>query len=144
MTRSERIKAVYEYLRYKQAIRTQKEFAQMIDMNATNLSSAMNGKEDYLTDKLFQKVHAATDGIFRLEWLLSGEGEMLSTIDNSRTIVNNTGIANNGDNAIVNPPAPSKELDTMLEMLKMKDAQIGELISQNGKLMTIIETLTSK
>lgn len=102
------------------------------------------------------------------EWLLYGEGDMLLPAGNSqvignnsgtaingdgtvvhpagdvRTIVNNTGIANNGDNAIVNPPAPSRELDTMLEMLKMKDAQIGELIFQNGKLMNIIETLTQK
>lgn len=107
-----------------------------------NLSNAYirNFKGNMSADKLEGILKAFPE--LSKEWLLTGRGEMLAAPDNSRTIVNNTGIANNGDNAILNPPAPSKELDTMLEMLKMKDEQIGELISQNGKLMNIIDRLT--
>ena len=120
---------------------TQEVIASQLGVSQQYVSGLLSGKKPF--GKKQAQRFAELWGISP-SWLLTGEGEMLHCSDNSRTIVNNTGIANNGDNAIVNPPAPSKELDTMLEMLKMKDAQIGELISQNGKLMTIIQSLTSK
>jgi chromosome segregation ATPase len=46
-------------------------------MTQPALSAAMNGKEAYLTQNLFQKICAAFPGIFNLDYLLTGQGELL-------------------------------------------------------------------
>jgi hypothetical protein len=38
----------------------------------------MNGNERYLTDKLFTNICEAFPGVFNLDYLLTGEGELLS------------------------------------------------------------------
>ena len=40
-------------------------------------SSAMNGNEAYLTDSLFNKICAAFQGLFNLDYLLTGDGRLL-------------------------------------------------------------------
>lgn len=113
------------------------------DLSKGLIGQAKSGKSD-LGNKAVEKILKFYQDLSKV-WLLTGEGEMLITSQkNSQVIENNTGTAINGDNATVTPSTSSKEFHTMLEMLKIKDEQIGELISQNGKLMTIIETLTSK
>ena len=72
------------------------------------------------------------------EWLLYGEGEMLYQAGrNSQVIGNNSGTAINGDGTVVQPKEESESYQKMLNRL---DA----LIEQNGKLLDIIDRLTSK
>lgn len=73
----ERLKAVFDYLRYSGVVKTQKDFAALIGLGANNLSSALKGDERYLTDGLARKIVTATDNKISLGWLLTGEGEML-------------------------------------------------------------------
>lgn len=75
-TREERLRKVFDYLVFSGKIKTRQEFAEIVGTNKTNLSSAMNGNEKYLSDSLFMKVNSAYDDI-NLQWLLTGEGEML-------------------------------------------------------------------
>lgn len=75
-TRQGRLRKVFDYLVFKGLFKTQGEFADIIATNKTNLSSAMNGNEKYLSDSLFQKIHTSFPDLNR-EWLLYGEGEML-------------------------------------------------------------------
>jgi hypothetical protein len=42
------------------------------------MSAAMNGDEKYLTDKLFTNICEAYQGVFNLNYLLNGEGELLT------------------------------------------------------------------
>ena len=76
MCRQTRLKTVLYELMKARKVKNQSDFAMAIGMSATSMSSAINGKEDYLTDSLFLKIHKAYPQI-DLNWLLTGEGEML-------------------------------------------------------------------
>ncbi len=78
MGRKERLNEVYEYVRKHFPIHTQTDFADRLKYNRTYISSAMNGNERYLTDKLFTNICEAFPGVFNLDYLLTGEGELLS------------------------------------------------------------------
>lgn len=71
-----RLRKILDYLIFRGDFTTQADFAAAIGANKTNLSSAMNGNEKYLSDSLFAKIHATYPEI-NLQWLLTGEGEML-------------------------------------------------------------------
>jgi transcriptional regulator with XRE-family HTH domain len=75
--RKERLKEVYEYLRRHYGIHTQIDFANAINLTRPAISSAMNGNESYLTDNLFKRICAAYQGVFNLDYLLTGNGELL-------------------------------------------------------------------
>lgn len=74
--RQNRLRKVFDYLVFSGEFKTQSEFAEIIATNKTNLSSAMNGNEKYLSDSLFQKICTAFPALNE-EWLKTGEGEML-------------------------------------------------------------------
>lgn len=74
--RQNRLRKVFDYLVFRGVVKTQGEFAEIIAANKTNLSSAMNGNEKYLSDSLFQKICTAFPALNE-EWLKTGEGEML-------------------------------------------------------------------
>ena len=76
MTRVEIIKKAFDYLVFKGVITTRADFADAISYNRTNLSSAMNGNEKYLSDSLMGKIAQAFP-VFDKNWLLTGEGAML-------------------------------------------------------------------
>lgn len=78
MTRVEIIKKAFDYLVFKGVITTRADFADAISYNRTNLSSAMNGNEKYLSDSLMNKISQAFPE-FDKNWLLTGEGTMLKT-----------------------------------------------------------------
>jgi hypothetical protein len=76
--RAKRLKKVYGYLVMEDIIETQKDMALKIKMTPPNLSAAMKGNKSYLSDNTFIKVCAAFPGVFNLDYLLYGEGEMLA------------------------------------------------------------------
>ena len=76
--RHERLKEVYEYLRYHYSIHTQTDMANAIQMTRPAFSAAMNGNEKYLTKSLFMKICAAFPGVFNLDYLLNGSGTLLA------------------------------------------------------------------
>lgn len=82
-----RLEKAFEHLRYIGEVQTKKSFAQILGVNYSNLSSAFNGEERYLTDNLFQRISDKFP-IFNLNWLLTEDGEMLND-DNSES-KNNT------------------------------------------------------
>ena len=77
-TKQERLKEVYNHLRSYFGIHTQIDFAEAIRITRPALSSAMNRNEAYLTNNLFQKICAAFPGVFDLNYLLTGEGSLLT------------------------------------------------------------------
>ena len=76
--RHERLKEVYEYLRYQCGIHTQSDVAKALKMTRPSFSAALNGNEKYLTKSLFMKLCAAFPNVFNLEYLLTGEGTLLA------------------------------------------------------------------
>ena len=77
MGRKERLKEVYEYVRKNFPVHTQADFSEKLRYNRAYISSAMNGNEKNLTDKLFTNICEVFPGVFNLEYLLTGEGELL-------------------------------------------------------------------
>ncbi|HLV51095.1 MAG TPA: S24 family peptidase [Flavobacterium sp.] len=58
MDKQIKLKELIAQLKGKQLIKTQKELAEKIQFDKTNLSSAINGNESYLTDGLFEKIYS--------------------------------------------------------------------------------------
>ena len=56
MEKADKLREAFEFLRFKGIVKTQKDFAKLIDYAPNNLSRAMNGNETYLTDNLMSKV----------------------------------------------------------------------------------------
>lgn len=74
----ERLKEVYAHVRAHCGIHTQSDFASALNMTRPAISAAMNGNEAYLTDNLFKRICAAFQGVFNLDYLLTGEGTLLA------------------------------------------------------------------
>ncbi len=85
-SKQERLKEVYNHLRSYFGIHTQIDFAEAIRITRPALSSAMNGNEAYLTNNLFQKICAAFPGVFDLDYLLTGKGELLTVEEEVRNV----------------------------------------------------------
>lgn len=78
--RQKRLMEVYDFVRQHYPIHTKTDFANAVGHGRTSMSAAMNGSEEYLTDALFQKICTAYPGIFNLDYLLTGRGELLLPI----------------------------------------------------------------
>lgn len=76
--RQKRLIEVYDHLRQHFGIHTKTGFAEAVKYGRTSMSAAMNGKEEYLTDDLFEKICEAYPGVFDLNYLLTGEGSLLT------------------------------------------------------------------
>ena len=76
--RQERLNQVYGHLFAHFGIKSQVQFAEALHVQRTALSAAMNGNKAYLTKNLFIKICAAWPGVFNLDYLLTGEGELLN------------------------------------------------------------------
>jgi len=76
--RQKRLIEVYEHLRKYYGIHTKTGFAEALHYGRTSMSAAMNGDEKYLTDSLFKNICEAYKGVFNLNYLLTGEGDLLT------------------------------------------------------------------
>ena len=85
-SKQERLMEVYEYVRANCGVHTTTELASMLHISQPAFSYAINGNEAYLTKNLFQKVCAAFPGKFNLDYLLTGEGELLLPQDSPKVV----------------------------------------------------------
>lgn len=81
MSRKDRLLEVYEYVRNHFPIHTKNDFAEKLKYHRTYISSAMNGNEKNLTDKLFTNICEAFPNVFNLDYLLYGSGKLLTDKD---------------------------------------------------------------
>ena len=75
--RQKRLNEVYEHLRQYYGIHTKGQFAESVQFGRTSMSAALNGNEKYLTDSLFEGICRKYTGVFNLNYLLTGNGELL-------------------------------------------------------------------
>ena len=76
--RQERLNQVYRHLFAHFGIDSQIKFAEVLHVQRSALSAAMNGNKAYLTNNLFTKICAAFPGVFNYDYLIKGEGELLT------------------------------------------------------------------
>ena len=77
--RQKRLIEVYDHLRRYFGVHTKTEFAEAVHYGRTSMSAALNGDEKYLTDSLFKNICEAYQGVFDLNYLLTGKGFLLAT-----------------------------------------------------------------
>ena len=76
MTKKDRLKEAFEYLRSKGVVHTQKDVASRMRTTPPNVSSAFRGDERVLTDSFIERFSNAFNNI-SYYWLLTGEGNMV-------------------------------------------------------------------
>jgi hypothetical protein len=76
--RQKRLNEVYQYLRQHRGIHTKSDFAESAHYGRTSMSAALNGNESYLTNSLFKNICDAFPHTFNLQYLLTGEGELIA------------------------------------------------------------------
>ena len=74
-----RLNEAYDYLKFKKIIKVQKDVAERMGATRPNVSNALSGKEEYLTESFLRRFGDAFSDTISTEWLLTGEGEMLTT-----------------------------------------------------------------
>ena len=114
--RAKRLKEVYRYLFSAYGLESQSDFANNIKVQRTAMSAAMNGAKAYLTNNLFTKICAAYPGVFNLDYLLNGEGELLANSEQKDGDVN----VDPGDYM-------AKYIASLEKQVKDKDQQIADL-----------------
>ena len=143
LDRQKRLNEVYEHLHNYFNIHTKGDFADSIKYARAYISSALNGNKKYLTDKLFTNICEAFPGVFDLNYLLTGNGSLLSNdkanqeiktsnvLDQSSLV--NAAIAAK-DETIINLKERIKELQRTIadkeEIIKARDAEIINLKRQ--------------
>ena len=115
--RQKRLNEVYEHLRNFFGVHTKIDFAEAIKYSRVYITNAMNGDEKNLTDKLFKNICEAYPGIFNLDYLLNGEGELLA---NGQQMHDGVAAASPSDYR-------EKYIESLEKQIKDKDQQIADL-----------------
>ena len=141
--RQKRLIEVYEHLRKYYGIHTKTGFAEALHYGRTSMSAAMNGDEKYLTDSLFKNICEAFQGVFDLQYLLTGEGSLLTIeeevhIKDYERLYNPQPIDNSSlVNAIIAAKDETiaslkRELDAKNETIALQRSRIAELERQTA------------
>ena len=150
-TRQERLKEVYEYLRAHSGIHTQSDFANVLKVTRPALSAAINGNEAYLTDNLFKRICAEYQGTFNLDYLLTGEGQLLleqepetAPIEKQQDALTYAAIQVGKmmaelSNSIASVREFQKKLEETEERLKQQSNTLNERIAQLDKMMATLD-----
>jgi len=77
MDKKERLKRAYDFLKFEGVIKKQDDVAKAMKATQSNVSGALNGRENVLTDSFLTRFAAAFKQI-SLDWLLSETGPMLT------------------------------------------------------------------
>ena len=73
--KSERLYEAVAYIKLRKWAKTQKEIAKDLEIDEANLSKALNGNENYITDSFLKKL--AIKYNLSENWLITGKGNML-------------------------------------------------------------------
>ena len=134
MERKERLQKVYDYLLYTARVHRKKDLATAIGKKATTLSKAFSGDKKALTDMLFKQIAAKYKPIFSLEWLLTGDGSMLTSDDTQQK----RSLASNSDD---------ENIDAIMQMYKTateEKAKAAELFKAATKEKEETESLKTE
>ncbi len=91
MNKKERFNKLVRYLVYAFDLPYNgvlRAIGEKVGISSSNLSTALNGNERFLTDSIIKKVNTAFGSPFHIEWLIYGVGEMLN--DNAAPVIKDT------------------------------------------------------
>lgn len=86
----ERFRKAYEYLYNTGIVHTKKDLAEKMKVSRGSVQNAYAGNESYLNESFMRKLERTFPGIFNMNWLLSGEGEMLQEKSKPAVVTNSS------------------------------------------------------
>jgi len=128
LDRQKRLNEVYEHLHNYFGVHTKGEFADIIKYARAYVSSALNGNEKYLTDKLFTNICEAYPGVFNLNYLLTGTGSLL-TIREEVT----------KEELQVNTPQPTSYVDKLITSLEKQIKDKDDQLADKDRIIKLLE-----
>lgn len=136
--KAQRLNEVYKYLFAHHGVKSQKHLAEIIKVQRTGLSAAFNGSKANLTKNLFTKIVAAYPGVFNLDYLLTGEGTLLSAEEEVK-----------GDEVVAAHEEPAQYVPAWIESLlsiissqiKENEALVRELRQTTSEVAALRDTL---
>lgn len=124
MSRSERFKTAFDYLKSKGLVQKKKALGDIIGYTRSVVSNAYNGREDYVTDDFIVAFYKSFQDVFNLDWLMNGDGEMLKAPQMAQDARIPYGVEST-------PPDTLQMLveqnTRLLDMIAQKDAKIEQL-----------------
>jgi hypothetical protein len=157
--RAQRLNEVYKHLYAHHGIKSQKALADFLHIQRTGLSAAMNGAKANLTDNLFKKICAAYPGVFNLNYLLTGEGDLLTVeedvksteLEKANRQMHKQSSATGIDSSSIINAALAAQMES-IELLKSEQAtlleaharEIASLNQQIADKQTIIDLQSDK
>lgn len=128
--KQERLREVYEHLRQHFGVHTQIDFAKVLGLTRPAISAAMNGNEAYLTDNLFKRICAAYQGVFNLDYLLTGNGQLLTIQEEvkSEQIVKES-----------NPQQPSSYAEKLIASLEKQVKDKDDQLADKDRIIKLLE-----
>ena len=124
------LKKAYTHLYGIGMVASKTDFSEKLEVNYTNLTSAFSGNDRYLTKNLFKKINEQFVGIFNLDWLTTGEGEMLK---------NSTFVPDYNTESEIKISIPYEFVQSIFEERKQHNDKEMELIRQNGELIDMLK-----
>ena len=128
--KQERLREVYEHLRQHFGVHTQIDFAKVLGLTRPAISAAMNGNEAYLTDNLFKRICAAYQGVFNLDYLLTGNGQLLAIQEE----VKSEQIEKES-----NPQQPSSYADKLIASLEKQVKDKDDQLADKDRIIKLLE-----
>ena len=113
--RQKRLMEVFDYLRSQPTgIHKKSDMAIALGYGRTSMSAAMNGKEEYLTDELFESICEKYPDTFNIEYLLNGTGALLlPTVPNQQQTGHTPSVVDQAANIIDLYAGLIKEIESL-------------------------------
>lgn len=150
MSKQERLKTAFQYLKSIGTVHTQKDVAEAMGASESNVSSAFKGVEKVLTDNFLNRF-ARTYNI-SLDWLLTGQGGMIIKEEasdnpirgNVTRIGNISGVTNSPTTVKNNNNNGGCESAELMRVIAQQTEQIKAQHEQIQNLTEIIKNLTAR
>ena len=132
-----RLHEVFAHVRKHYDIHTQDDFAQYIGYGRTSISAAMNGNEKYLSANLFRSICDKFPGIFNLDYLLTGEGELLAVEEHVAKV------AHDDRTSAIKPESPIPTTEVPAEVQTLIDRALS-ISRRNEEMVERLVSATSQ
>lgn len=137
--RSEILNEVYEHLRNHYGIHTQGGFADAIGYSRPVISSALNGNDDNITDKMLRSINNKFPSLFDIDYLLTGKGVLLKVEEHVAKVADD-----DRTSAIKpEPPAPTSATEVPAEVHALLDRALS-ISRRNEEMVERLVSATSQ
>ena len=135
--RSEILNEVYEHLRNHYGIHTQVGFADAVGYSRPVISSALNGNDSNITDKMLRTINNKFPDVFDIDYLLTGEGQLLKIEEHVAKV------AADDRTSAIKPEAPTPASEVPAEVQALLDRALS-ISRRNEEMVERLVSATSQ